>query len=274
MPRCTWAPWLSAFALAVLAGCADNSMVLKGRVTQFEQQQAALTRQNQQLQDRASALDRDNQELGTLLAQSRQQGKVVEDQLAALREQLRGVTTQLAQVQGEKQNADKKAQTLTASMHRQGGVSINPNNSFLQTLPVIHLPDVYVRRDGDVIRVELPGNRLFENGAARLRPAAANLVADVANELRRTYPDQIIGIEGHTDIDPIVGGQYRNNHELSAARAMAVYEVLTASGRYRADQVFVVGHGPNHPAVSNATPEGKQRNRRVELVVYPERRGQ
>jgi flagellar motor protein MotB len=274
MPRSTWIPWLSACALTVVAGCADNAMVLKGRVTQFEQQQAALTRQNQQLQDRASSLDRDNQELGTLLAQTRQQSKVMEDQLGAMREQLRSVTAQLAQVQSDKQNSDKKAQALTASMQRQGGVSITPNNSFLQTLPTIHLPDVYVRRDGDVIRIELPGTRLFDAAGAQLRPGAANLVADVASELRRTYPDQIIGIEGHTDSDPIAGGQWRNNHQLATARAMAVYDVIVSSGRFRADQVLVVGHGANRPVVSNATPEGKQRNRRVELVVYPERRSQ
>ena len=91
------------------------------------------------------------------------------------------------------------------------------------------------------------------------------------NELLRTYPDQVIGVEGFTDTDPVSGGQWRNNHELSVARAMAVYEVLIGGARYRPDQVFVVGHGPNHPVVSNATPEGKQRNRRIELVVYPEK---
>jgi flagellar motor protein MotB len=257
----------------VLIGCADNSMVLKGRVSDYERQQAALTRQNQQLQDRATGLDRDNQELATQLAQARQQARVSEDQLTALREQLRDATSQLAQTQADKQNTEQKAQALSASLHRQGGVSISPNNSFLQTLPAIHQPEVYVRRDGDVIRVELPGNRLFEPGGSRLRPGAANLIADVANELRRNYPDQMIGIEGHTDNDPIVGGQLRNNHELSMARANAVFDVLVNSMRFRPEQLFVVGHGANHPVVSNATPEGKQRNRRVELVVYPERRG-
>ena len=54
---------------------------------------------------------------------------------------------------------------------------------------------------------------------------------------------------------------------------MAVYEELTSRMRMRPDQLFVVGHGSNHPVVSNATAEGKQRNRRVELVIYPERRG-
>jgi chemotaxis protein MotB len=157
-------------------------------------------------------------------------------------------------------------------MQRQGGVSITPNNSFLQTLPAINIAGVFVRRDGDVIRIELSGNALFESGSARLRPGAVNLIADVSTELVRTYPDQMIGVEGHTDADPVTGTQWHNNQELSIARAMSVYDVLVSRTRLQANQLFVVGHGANHPIVSNATVEGKQRNRRIELVVYPDRR--
>ncbi len=272
MSRLARVPWLGLWMLMALAGCADNPMVLKGRLSQSEQQQTALSRQNQQLQDRANALDRDNQESSSLLAQARQQSKVSEDQLAALRDQLRGVTAQLAQVRGEKENSDKRVQAMNASLQRQGGVTINPNNSFLQTLPAINIAGVFVRRDGDVIRIELPGTTLFESGSARLRPGALNLISDAAAEVVRTYPDQIVGVEGHTDNDPVAGNQWKNNHELSIARAMAVYDVLVNRTRLQGDQLFVVGHGSNHPIVSNATMEGKQRNRRVELVVYPERK--
>jgi flagellar motor protein MotB len=273
MPSRTWVPWFWAVVLVVLAGCANNPMVLQSRLNNYEQQQATMTRQNQEYRDRIASLDRDNQELQATLAQSRQQTKVADDRLTAINEQLRSTSSQLSQLQAEKQEADKKTQALTASMHRQAGVSISPNNSFLQTLPAIHLPGVQeVRRDGDVIRVELAGNQLFEPGTARLRPGAATSIAGAAVEIRRTYPDQILGIEGHTDNDQIVGSQFHTSHELSVARAMAVYEILVGTGRYPATQLFVVGHGPNHPVVSNATPEGKQRNGRVELVVYPERK--
>ena len=157
-------------------------------------------------------------------------------------------------------------------MQRQGGVTINPNNSFAQTLPAINIPGVFVRRDGDVIRIELAGNSLFEPGSARLRPGAANLIGDVAAEIARSYPDQMIGVEGHTDNDAVAGPQWRNNHELSVAEAMSVYDVLINRTRLQGNQLFVVGHGSNHPIVSNATLEGKQRNRRVELVIYPDRK--
>jgi flagellar motor protein MotB len=263
-----------ALGLIALAGCADNPMVLQGRVAQYQQNQSALQKQNELYQARIDALDRENQQKQTLLAQTQQQTKLLEDRLTAVTEQLRSTTAQLAQVQGEKQEVDTKSKALTASLRRQAGVSITPNNSFLQTLPAIRYADVRVRRDGDVIRVELPGNQLFDPGGARVRPAAMNMIADVAVEIRRTYPDQLLGIEGHTDSDPVTGGQYRTNHELSAARALAVYDVLVNSQRYRPEQLFVVGHGGNHPVVSNGTLDGKQRNRRVELVIYPDRLGQ
>jgi flagellar motor protein MotB len=267
-------PWLSALAVLALGGCAENSMVLKGQLSRLQQQQLAASRQNQLLQDRAAGLDRDNQELESELAQARQQHRVVEDQLAAVREQLRDTTSQLAQARGEKESSDKRVQALSASMRRSGSISITPNNSLLQTLPTINLPDVHTRRDGDVIRVELPGSRLFESGSARLQPGATTLITDAAAQLLAAYPDQMLGVEGHTDSDPVTGRQWRNNHELSVARALAVYDVLVSRTRYRPGQLFIVGHGANHPVVSNATPEGKKRNRRIELVVYPERRGE
>jgi len=246
-------------------------MVLKGKVTQYEQQQTAMTRQLQQLQDRANGLDRDNQEFGTLLAQSKQQTKVAEDQLAALREQLRTTTVQLAQVKDEKEKSDKSVQHFMASAQRQYGVKITPNNSFLQTMPTT-VSGIVVRRDGDVIRVELPSQSLFELGTAKLRPGAENLIADVATDLVRVYPDQMIGVEGHLDSDPAARNQWSDNHELSVARAYTVYHVLVGRTKLQGNQLFVVGHGSNHPVVSNAMPEGKQRNRRVELVVYPEKK--
>jgi flagellar motor protein MotB len=270
MRRLAWAAWLVAPIL--VAGCAENSMVVKGQLQQLQQQQVAMTRQNQELQSRAAALDRDNQELEALLAQSRQRAQVLDDQLNLVRDQLGGITAQLAQLREEKEASEQRAQALTASIRRRHGVSITPNNSFLETLPAIHLPDVQVRRDGDVIRIELPAHRLFEGETAQFHSDAAGLITDVAAEVVRTYPDQMIGVEGHTDSEPLQSGMWRNNHHLSVARALAVYEVLLTRTRLQPEQLYVAGHGGNHPVASNATAEGRKRNQRVELVIYPERR--
>ncbi len=270
--RTAWAGW-QAVALTVLAGCSNNSMVMKGQLEGLQQQRLALSRQAEELQTRASSLDRDNQELEQLLAQARQQNKLLEDQLGIVREQLGGVTSQLARLKDEKKAAEQKAQTLTASMRRRGGVSISPNNSYLQTLPTLNLPGVQVRRDGDVIRVELSAESLFEPGTVSLRAGAAEVVAEAAAEVHRSYRGHMIGVEGHIEADPTADNVRRGGHQFSVAEAMAVYEVLVTQTRLSPKQLFVVGHGGNHPVVSNATAEGRRRNRRVELVIYPEQAG-
>jgi chemotaxis protein MotB len=247
-------------------------MVLKGKVGQYERDQAALTRQNKELQDRAAKLDQEHGELVKTVGEWQRQSKAYEDRATQLQNELRAMNEQLVRAKSDKDNTDKKVQTLTASMNRQGGVTITPNNSFLQTLPAINLPDVYVKHDGDVIRVELPGDRLFEPGGNQLKPGGAELIAAAANEVLRTYPDQMIAVEGHTDNEPAAGGKWRNNRDLSIARAMAFYDVLITRNRMDDKQLNVVGHGENRPVFSNNTSEGKQRNRRVELVIYPDRR--
>jgi flagellar motor protein MotB len=257
-------------ALAAVAGCADNPMVLQKQVGDMQKQGLALQRQTQELQSRVNSLDRDNQELQMALSQTRQSSKVLEDQKKLLQDQLASVTTQLSRTRDEKKATDDRVQAMTASLQRQGAVTITPNNSLLKTLPTISRPDVPVRRDGDVIRVELPCQALFEPNSVQLRAGGPELVSQVATEILRSYPRQVIGVEGHTSSDPIANSTWRNNHQFSLSCASVVSELLMTQSRIPARQLMVVGHGANHPVVSNGKDAGKQRNCRVELVIYPE----
>lgn len=257
--------------LALLAGCAENSYMLQRQVQAEQQQKLAATQQATELQKQIEVLDRDNQELQTMLAQSRQQSQVMQEQLTAMRDQLSGATGQMARLQDNHQAAEKRAEALAASTRRRAGASITANNSLGQTLPTFTQPGVQARKDGDVIRIELPADALFEPNTAQLRTGASRTIEEVAEELARNYPGHFIGIEGHADADPSQPAVQSSNHQLSVARATAVFEQLSSRTRLRASQMFVAGHGGNHPVVSNATPAGRERNRRIELVVYPER---
>ena len=104
-----------------------------------------------------------------------------------------------------------------------------------------------------------------------MQPVAGSLLDSVAAEVARAYPDQTIGIEGHTDSDFVRTPQGIDNQQISTARATAVYQYLVTRGQIAAGRLFIVGHGSNHPVVSNATAAGKARNSRVELVIYPEK---
>ncbi len=267
--------------VAALCGCAQNSVGLQSQVSSLQQQQIALSQRNTELQTRASALDKDNQELQTMLGQSQQQGRLLEDQLAAMRDQLTSATSQMAKMKqqqtppeekhAETWMASNKPQTTPTPPAPQAAAKITANSSLHSQLPAIEIPGIQVRPDGDVIRIELPSAKLFSPGTARLLPEAGPLLDQVAADIVRLYPEQTVGIEGHTDNDPASAGRWQNNHQLSVGEAMAVYDYLSLRSRIKATQMFVVGHGPNHPIVSNGTAPGKERNRRVELVIYPER---
>lgn len=230
-----------------------------------------LAQQSQEYQSRATSLDRDNQELETLLAQSRQKVQLLTDEINATRDQLRTTTDQLLAMRDENTELRNKTSTLLASASRREQGEIHANNSLLKNLTVTELPGVQVRQDGDLVRVEVPGDQIFMPGSAYLKNGADQLLVSVATDLRRNFPDQIIGIEGHTDDSATHSQQFPSNHHLSAAQALAVYNSVIEHGTMPASQLFVIGHGGNHPLVSNATPAGQARNRRIEFVVYPER---
>jgi flagellar motor protein MotB len=237
------------------------------------QEQQVLSQQAQEWQRRAAQLDKDNQDLESRLAQSLQQLNLLKEEVVATRDQLRSTTQQLKGSLAENETLKKRTDALAASVQRRTGAEIRPNNSLLKDLAVKHLPGVQVRQDVDLIRIELPSDQLFQGGTTTLRPAGAELIRAAAADVARHYPGHIVGIEGHADggsVSPsLAGGQI----PLTISQAAVVYDLIVREGRLSPPQLFVVGHGGNHPVVSNATEQGRARNRRVELVVYPETAG-
>ncbi|MBN1910838.1 MAG: OmpA family protein [Pirellulales bacterium] len=267
---CAWG--LAVVLLIGVSGCSKNAMFTQDQVKKAQAQYATLNNQYEQARGRVATLDRDNQELQTLWAQSEAQNKLLKDQMAALQKQLGDTAEKLKIAQAGRAESDDRVEAMTASLKRRGSVTIEPNSSVQRSLPTISLPGIESRRDGQVIRIVLPADRLFQPGTAQLRPGADKLIAQVGNELLRVYPNQMIAAEGHTD-SASPTGQFHSHHELSAAWALAVQQILATQTGLRPRQLLVTGHGANHPRYSNGPRGGQQYNRRVELVVYPDQVG-
>jgi flagellar motor protein MotB len=188
----------------------------------------------------------------------------------ATQTQLRDTTDRLASLQADNDQLHGRTSAMAASMQIRSQAEIRANNTLLRNLTIATMPGINVRQDGDVIRIELPGDQLFNLGTAQPKLGSDGLLRTVATDLAQNYPQQMIGIEGHTDGSPMTSPQFPSDQHLSVAQAMAVYDGLTRIGGMPARQLFVVGHGASHPIVSNGTDAGRARNRRVEVVVYPE----
>ncbi len=257
---------------AIGPGCSQNGNLTnqQANLQQHRQQMDQYAAQLRESQRRANNLDVNNRDLHAQLAQSQQQLHRVVEENSLIKKRLDETAGQLAATLSQKKEIGSRVEALEASTRLRGGASISANSSLRRKLPLVELPDLQVRQDGDVIRVELPSDRLFLPGSATLHQGAFPLVDQVASAVSRDYPQQIIVIEGHTDNSPILGGPGSSNVQLTVAQAMAVFQQLTTRHRMNAAQLRVLGHGSANPIVSNATTAGKSRNRRVEIVIYPE----
>lgn len=125
---------------------------------------------------------------------------------------------------------------------------------------------VKVKREGDRIRLIMPGNVTFEVDSARVRSRFKRVLADVGlvlDEFNKTY----VRVEGHTDST----GRAAYNEELSRRRAQNVARNLIDEG-VRSERIIIRALGERQPIASNATEQGRQRNRRVEIELAPHTR--
>ncbi|MBP1687101.1 MAG: OmpA family protein [Deltaproteobacteria bacterium] len=121
-----------------------------------------------------------------------------------------------------------------------------------------------VRRNQEQLQVVMPSDVMFSSGSAQLQPGARDKLRRFADVLNR-YPQTTVQVIGHTDSR----GSEASNDELSRRRAQSVAEELTADG-VSAARLMTFGRGASQPVATNATPEGRAQNRRVEINVNPD----
>jgi len=263
-------------ALGVAAACAGcqqgpfQAAAAKpaGTTPAFQQQTQTLTTQVQDLNRRVSQLDLNNADLHRQLAQAEQERQASSSQVKLLQQQIDVAAKQARDSMLAKQEAEKQITALQASTRARGGATITANNSIRNSLALIQIPGLEIRQDGAVIRIEVPGDKLFAPGAVQLQADGYRILDEVAAAVQRSYPRQRLVVEAHCD-DSFAANPTAA-HSLTAGQAQAVFNHLVQRGRLPPRQLSVLALGDNHPLASNATPVGKAKNRRIEIVVYPD----
>ncbi|MBK8191216.1 MAG: OmpA family protein [Vampirovibrionales bacterium] len=127
------------------------------------------------------------------------------------------------------------------------------------------IPDIEVQRQERGIVVRLPDSLLFPSGSDALTPGARTTLDRLAPVLRDNPTP--IKIEGHTDNAPIATGRFPSNWELSTARATQIVRYLITQRGFSPGRLSASGYGEFHPIATNSSIEGKQKNRRVDIVL-------
>ncbi len=202
------------------------------------------------------------------------QVEVLNQQIAALRRQLSALQDAL-DVASQK---DKDAQVQIADLGQRLNVALAQRvqelsryrSDFFGRLRTIlgDRPDIRVVGDRFVFQSEV----FFDTGQAVLKPEGRTELDGLASallDLDRKIPAEIawvLRVDGHTDIRPISGGQFKSNWDLSAARAISVVQYLISKG-VSPQRLVAAGFGEFQPIDTDHTEEAYSRNRRIELKL-------
>ena len=279
MNRIVWLNIFFAAAVCVLAGCTQSQFGQAGNQNPFSKNQLAIGGQPQQvneslastieqLNSKLTGFDTNNQELHTEVAQLKKRLAVSEDEKILLKRQMSDTLTKFKELLAAKNEVDSRLTAIQASAKTQTGAEIRANNSLLGKLNQLNLSGIEAIEDGDVIRIYLPTDRLFEPGTYGLKTTGKAMLDQVAGEIKRYFPRQMIGVEGHIDDAALTGAN--TVHQVSATQALAVFDYYRLTRGLPEKQMFILGQGANRPRFSNVSPQSRAGNRRIEVVVYPD----
>ena len=124
---------------------------------------------------------------------------------------------------------------------------------------------VEIEVEGNQTIIRLQGTATFDSGRANIKPPLIPVLKEIGLRLKGTGGDIIIA--GHTDNVPIYGGRFETNLKLSIGRAAEVAEFMIDIVKISPDRISTMGFGEYRPAYSNDTEDGREKNRRVEIVL-------
>lgn len=252
-----WVPWLVTAAVVLLAGVAGYLgfgaySMQKERAEEAEKAAAdarALTVSTEQARK-------------ALEAQLSQQLAAKDQKLTALEDEKTRLSTEREQLQQAVQEKDAELARLKATYE-----------DIEQKLKAeISDGEIRLSQAEGRIQVDLVDKILFDSGEASLSPRGSEVLARLGTVLAKVENRSIL-VSGHTDDAPPsqrLAATFPTNWELSVARAVNVVRFLGEKASVPPGKLVAAGHADTRPVASNATPKGRARNRRIEILLIPD----
>ena len=278
---------LPVLAALLLSSCVSKKLLTKSEqeAGQLRSQNLALSAQIESLKGNIAELNRQLADLNSRNGTLGEQTQAQMDQLKKTNEELQRQQQKLKQLQdlvaqqSKEQNDElrkkneeleaqqQKLQQLQDVLAQQNARSKQLRDKMTDALKGYNSSDLSITQKNGKLYVRLSENLLFPSGSAEVNPKGVEALSKLAAVLNLNG-DVAVNIEGHTDSIPIKG-KYKDNWDLSTARATSIVRILTET--YKVDPLRVVasGHSYYDPVDSNSTPEGRARNRRTEIILSP-----
>jgi len=234
----------------IVSGCAGSEKYKKLE-TEKNQEIAALQEEKSALEQQKAALEKEAADQKQQTAAAEQRATAMEQQNAAAIhevEQLRIDKTHLIEAaRGQQQEYQKLLDGLSSEVEK---------------------GELEVKQYKNMLTVDLADQVFFDSGRATLKPEGKRVLKKLGEALKG-YDDQIIRVVGHTDNKPVpksLHSTFPSNWELSVARATTVVRFLQEVG-VPPERLVPSGRAEYDPVAPNDTPEGRQKNRRIEIML-------
>ncbi len=271
-----------------LAKFQRSSIYAKSRVTSLEQENALF---NEILDN----LRHSNDLLSTQLAQKEKVRKMHDSQMEELRDKNAALNRKVTDLSVRIEDLEKRkyaiatelAEKITGISKKKGQEIAELNSTAqkteqeLQRMRATHdelvsgmkkvsaKGQINITHLADRLSVSMAEKILFPSGSSEITPEGLKVLKRIG-EIIKSSEDRIIQVEGHTDNETIswfLRGKYPTNWELSAARATTVVRFLQDRIGINGAKLNAVGLSEYHPVADNKTPEGRSRNRRIEIAL-------
>lgn len=232
---------------------------LKSEIAKWQSDFDAVTKRQDALQDSYAALEKNsNESLKANLAKNRE-----------LLEQLEAKAKSLALEQEKLDASSKRLNELEALIAAKEASMRKLKETLSKALNGFEGKGLTVEQKNGKVYVSMENKLLFKSGSWAVSPEGKNAVIEVSKVLGDN-PDISVLIEGHTDDDPFAGsGAIEDNWDLSTKRATSIVAILSENKKVNKQNLTAAGRGEFSPLASNATAEGKAKNRRIEIILTP-----
>ena len=192
----------------------------------------------------------------------------VKDLQAALKKCIEGGSKNVSELVKEINESNKYIKHLIDAKSKSDSLNMVLTNNLTRSLSSNEAKDVDVKVLKGVVYISLADNMLYKSGSYEISPAAGETLGKIA-KIINDYKDYDVLIEGNTDNVPISKPNIRNNWDLSALRASSVVQALQNQYGVDGKRLTAGGRGEYNPLTTNATADGKSKNRRTQIIILP-----
>lgn len=245
---------LLAAGAMTIAGCVSS-----GRYVQVEQERDLLEARYEALKNQMDDASREREALAQEKLALAQEKTALATEKASLEEKLAQLQTQEKTLGSQLREREEEARRLKSTYD---GLVGNLKKE-------LKAGQVQVEQLRDGLRVNVAQDILFDSGSADVDEGGTEVLQRVAAQLKKSsYQILVIGHTDNKPIGPALVKHYPTNWELAGARAASVVRLFAHSG-LRAKRLLAVSVADVQPVASNSTPEGRARNRRIEIRLRP-----